>query len=68
MQYHLEYHLFLQVPFHNLPKLHEAIKHQLPPAKNGLINGLIEVIPAIFKQSKDPNYFIPKTVGNSNLS
>ena len=60
MQYHVEHHIFPQVPFNNLPALHKAIKDQLPPAKNGLIDGLIEVIPAIIKQSKDPNYFIQK--------
>ena len=60
MQYHIEHHLFPQVPFYNLPKLHEAIKDQLPSPNHGFIDGLLEMIPAIIKQSKDPSYFIPK--------
>ena len=60
MQYHVEHHIFPQVPFNKLPALLKAIKDKLPPAKNGLIDGLIEVMPAIITLSKDPNYFIQK--------
>ena len=62
MQYHIEHHLFPQVPFYNLPKLHEAIKDQLPTPNYGFIDGLLEMIPAIIKQSKDPNYYYPKKI------
>ena len=62
MQYHIEHHIFPQVPFYNLPKLHEAIKDQLPPANANFVEGLLEMIPAIIKQSKDPKYFYPKKI------
>ena len=31
MNYHVEHHMFPMVPFHALPRLHELIKHDLPP-------------------------------------
>ena len=62
MQYHIEHHIFPQVPFYNLPKLHEAIKDQLPDPNKGFIDGLLEMGPAIIKQSKDPNYFYTKKI------
>ena len=51
MQYHIEHHIFPQVPFYNLPKLHEVIKDQLPAPNKGFIDGLLEMIPAIIRQS-----------------
>ncbi len=36
MQYHIEHHMFPLVPFFNLPKLHELVKHDMPPAPHGL--------------------------------
>ena len=60
MQYHVEHHIFPQVPFYNLPKLHEALKDQLHPANPSFIAGLMEMIPAIFKMKTDPNYYIQK--------
>ena len=62
MQYHTEHHLFPQVPFYNLPKLHEAIKDQLPSPNKSFIDGLLEMIPAIIKQSKDPKYYFTKNI------
>ena len=31
MHYHVEHHIYPQVPFHALPALHEKVKGQLPP-------------------------------------
>ena len=31
MQYHLEHHAMPMTPFHALPKLHAAVKDQMPP-------------------------------------
>ena len=64
MQYHVEHHLFPQVPFYNLPKLHEAIKDQLHPANPSFISGLIETIPAIIRQTRDSDYFLPRELPN----
>ena len=60
MNYHIEHHIYPTVPFYNLPKLHKLIKSQLPRPNESFISGLIEMIPAIIKQSKDENYYIPK--------
>jgi fatty acid desaturase len=58
MEYHLEHHMFPMVPSYNLKKLHEIIKDQLPKPKIGLWGAYREIIPAIIKQSKDPNYVL----------
>ena len=34
------------------------IKGQMPPARKGLWGAYKEIIPALFRQSKDPNYKI----------
>jgi len=58
MEYHIEHHMFPSVPSYNLPKLHEAIKHQLPKPQS-LFQAYKEIIPAIIKKTNDPNYYIP---------
>jgi len=60
MQYHIEHHSCPQIPFYNLPKFHDIIKSQLPKPNNGLIDAYLEIIPAIIKQSKYPDYEISK--------
>jgi len=37
MQYHVEHHMFPAVPFYHLPKLRQAIAHDLPPAPHGSV-------------------------------
>ena len=64
MEYHIEHHMFPTVPSYNLPKLHNLIKDQMPPAKKGLLGAYKEIIPAIFKQAKNPNYKIELSVPN----
>ena len=66
MQYHIEHHMFPAVPFYNLPRLHEAIKHDLPPTPHGLWNTWKEILPLLKKQKEDPTYvFVPKLPQNS---
>jgi fatty acid desaturase len=62
MEYHVEHHMFPQVPSYNLKKLHELIKSQMPPARKGLWGAYKEMIPALIKQAKDPNYKIPLAI------
>ncbi len=57
MEYHIEHHMFPMVPSYNLPKLHEAIKDQLPKPQS-LFEAYKEIIPAIIKRTKDPNHYI----------
>ncbi len=61
MDYHIEHHVFPNVPWYNLSKLYEHIKDQLPKPNKGLIDAYLEIIPAVHKQAKDPNY-IPKRI------
>ncbi|MBV9217850.1 MAG: fatty acid desaturase family protein [Methylobacteriaceae bacterium] len=58
MNYHIEHHMFPMVPFHALPKLHAAIKDQLPRTYAGIIDAYREIIPALFRQARDPGYFV----------
>ena len=64
MEYHIEHHMFPTVPSYNLPKLHNMIKDQLPPANKGLLGAYKEILPAIFKQAKNPDYKITLSVPN----
>ena len=67
MNYHIEHHIFPQVPFYNLPKLHEYIKSQCPMPNTSFYDGMKTMIPAIVKQAKDPNYVLEVPVpSNSN--
>jgi len=58
MEYHLEHHMFPMVPAYNLKKLHQYVKKQMPRPKNGLWDAYKEIIPAILKQSRNPNYIL----------
>ncbi len=62
MEYHIEHHMFPTVPSYNLPKLHEMIKDKMPPAKRGLLGAYKEILPAIFKQARNPDYQIKLSV------
>jgi fatty acid desaturase len=57
MQYHIEHHMFPNVPGFNLPKLRKLIEHDLPPAPCGLRatwKGMLEIHR---KMQMDENYF-----------
>ena len=58
MNYHVEHHMFPMVPYHALPKLHEAIKQDCPPAYPGTLAAYREILPAIVRQLRDPTYFV----------
>ena len=64
IEYHTEHHMFPIVPSNNLPKLHLLIKDQMPPARKGLWGAYKEIIPAIFRQAKDPDFKITASVGS----
>tara|TARA_B100001063_G_scaffold194519_1_gene186060 strand:- start:228 stop:578 length:351 start_codon:yes stop_codon:yes gene_type:complete len=66
MEYHIEHHIFPKIPFHNLKKLHSIIKDQMPKPKRGVVDAYKEIIPTIFKQRKDVNYFINVELPNKN--
>jgi fatty acid desaturase len=58
MNYHLEHHMFPMVPYHALPKLHEAMKADTPPAYPSLFAAWKEILPALVRQVRDPSYYV----------
>ncbi len=60
MNYHVEHHMYPMVPYYNLPALHTEIKHDCPKAYTSLLDCYRELIPAILKQQKDPNYYVKR--------
>ena len=58
MNYHVEHHMFPMVPYHALPKLHEAMRRDTPEPYRGVIAAYREIIPALIRQRRDPNYFV----------
>jgi fatty acid desaturase len=57
MNYHIEHHLFPLVPYHALPRLHEAVKADCPPAYPSTIAAYGEIIPTLWRQLKEPSYY-----------
>jgi fatty acid desaturase len=68
MNYHLEHHMFPMVPYHALPQLHDAMKHDCPAPYRNLFEAYREIIPTLWRQRKDPAYFIRRPVNNDNKS
>jgi len=70
MNYHVEHHMFPLVPYHALPKLHEAVKDDCPEPYPGLLSAWKEIIPAVLRQVKDPAYHVkrrlPSPAGKSD--
>ena len=60
MNYHIEHHMFPLVPYHALPKLHELMKDDCPPAYKSIVDAYREIIPAVLKQVKDPTYHVKR--------
>ena len=45
MNYHVEHHMFPLVPYHALPRLHEAVKEDMPTPYHSLLHAWSEIIP-----------------------
>jgi fatty acid desaturase len=58
MNHHVEHHMFPMVPYHALPALHEAMKDDTPPAYDGLWAAYREIIPALLRQIRDPDFHV----------
>jgi len=52
MNYHLEHHMFTMVPYYNLPRLHELIKHDTPPPDPSIIAAFRRLLPVLLRQLK----------------
>ena len=62
MNYHVEHHMFPMVPYHALPKLHEAIRNDTPTPYPGVIAAYAEIIPALLRQRHEPAWCVPRTL------
>lgn len=65
MNYHIEHHMYPLVPFHALPKLHEAIKDDCPAPYPSLFAAWREIFPALMKQRKDHAYHVKRKLPES---
>lgn len=60
MGYHVEHHMFPLVPYHALPRLHAAVKDDMPTPYPNLIVAWREIISAVARQIKDPAYHVKR--------
>ena len=67
MEYHCVHHMFPTVPAYNLEKLHSYLNDQLPEIKNGLFETYKDIIPALMKQKKEPNYHLKIQLPNQQI-
>lgn len=54
--------MFPLVPYYALPRLHDAIKADCPPAYRSTIAAYREIIPTLIRQHKQPDYFVRRTL------
>jgi fatty acid desaturase len=58
MNYHIEHHMFPMVPYHALPKLHAELHEDLPTPCRSSIAAYREILPALLRQTRDPEYYL----------
>ena len=68
MNYHVEHHMFPLVPYHALPRLHEAVKDDMPTPYPSLLAAWREIIPAILRQVKDPAYHVKRKLPEPRMT
>jgi len=56
MNYHLEHHIFPNVPYDALPRLHELVREQLPPAHENIRDAWREAFSAMSHQRRDHTF------------
>lgn len=52
MNYHVEHHMFTMVPYYNLPKLHDLIKHDIPTPEPSITAAYRRLLPVLIRQLK----------------
>ncbi len=62
MNYHVEHHMFPMVPYHALPRLHAAIRHDLPAPNRSILQGYAEMWPAFRRQLRNEDYFLKRAL------
>ena len=68
MNYHTEHHMYAAVPCYNLGRVHEAIKHDLPPCPSGLIATWRQISAIQKMQKQDPSYQYRATLPDRGTS
>ncbi len=56
MNFHIEHHMYTQVPCYRLARLREIIGHDLPAAPRGLVATWREIASIQARQAEDPGY------------
>ena len=56
MNYHIEHHMYAAVPCYHLRRLHEAIKHELPPCPRGIVETWRGIGTILERQKTEPGY------------
>jgi fatty acid desaturase len=52
--------MFPMIPYHALPRLHEEMKPYCPAPYPSIFAAYREIIPAVLRQARDPNYFVKR--------
>jgi len=60
MNYHVEHHIYPLVPYHALPRLHEAMRADCPKPYGSCFEVYREIIPALARQMRNPRYFVSR--------
>ena len=58
MNYHVEHHMFPLVPYYRLPELHRVCAWDFPAPCTSCAAGYAEMLPALWRQRKDPDFHI----------
>jgi fatty acid desaturase len=58
MNFHIEHHMFPMVPYHALPALHAELRADLPVPCRSSIAAYREILPALRRQVRDPEYHL----------
>ena len=62
MNYHVEHHMYPMVPYHALPELHKLLKPDLPIASRSINAALAEILPVLYRQRKDPEFYLLRSL------
>jgi fatty acid desaturase len=68
MNYHIEHHLFPLVPYHALPQLHRLVAPYCPAPYRSCWAAYREIIPAIFRQRRDPSWFVRRPLPGVDMT
>jgi fatty acid desaturase len=50
------------VPYYKLPELHRELRHDMPTPYRSTLAAYREIIPALWRQRRDPSYFVRRNL------